>query len=444
MASQGQVTEIVAPSNERSGVVPIRIRKRILFVTNSNEYGGAEKHLLELVRRLRGPGIRISLLCLDMDLFSGRVGPDHDDIEVKTCARPPQFLRDWVSLFRNIRPDVVIFVYGWFWAIPCVAVIGAWIAGVRRRFSIQHLMYPRYSVSPQVVAAIRRQRSLRSILRRLLGRQPALTPASLAFANQPLEDLEWPLCIIASASTPIQIRRSAYFYSAVICVSGALRDSLLKDFGFPARKVKTVHNGISVSEFIPSEDRRPGIRERLGCNPHEFVLVCVARLSEQKRIDILLETLARVLRDGVGCKCIIVGDGPLKNQLIEQAKSNGLTGHVFFEGFHEDVRPYLQAGSAFILTSDTEGLPLSILEAMACGLPSIVTNVGGNTELITHRVNGLIVPRESVDAIAEAISYLANNPEQRAQMGKMARARVCEAFDIEKAMADIQGVILSK
>ena len=73
-----------------------------------------------------------------------------------------------------------------------------------------------------------------------------------------------------------------------------------------------------------------------------------------------------------------------------------------------------------------------------------VTNVGGNTELITHRVNGLIVPRESVDAIAEAISYLANNPEQRAQMGKMARARVCEAFDIEKAMADIQGVILSQ
>jgi len=380
-----------------------------------------------------------------MDLFSGRVGPDHDDIEVKTCARPPQFLRDWVSLFREIRPDVVIFVYGWFWAIPCVAVIGAWIAGVRRRFSIQHLMYPRYPVSPQEVAAIRRQRSLRGILRRLLGRQQDLIPAGTAeAAKADLLAIEWPLCIIASASTLIQIRRSAYFYSAVICVSGALRDSLLKDFGFPARKVKTVHNGISVSEFIPSEDRRSGIRERLGCNPHEFVLVCVARLCEQKRIDILLDTLARVLRDGVGCKCIIVGDGPLKNQLIEQAKSIGLTGHVFFEGFHEDVRPYLQAGSAFILTSDTEGLPLSILEAMACGLPSIVTNVGGNTELITHRVNGLIVPRESVEAIAEAISYLANNPEQRARMGKMARARVCEAFDIEKAMADIQGVILSQ
>jgi glycosyltransferase involved in cell wall biosynthesis len=138
-----------------------------------------------------------------------------------------------------------------------------------------------------------------------------------------------------------------------------------------------------------------------------------------------------------------VGDGPRKNQLLEQASSLGLAENVFFEGFHEDVRPYLQAGSAFILTSDTEGLPLSILEAMACGLPSIVTDVGGNAELITHRVHGLIVPRESVDEIADAISYLATHPEERAQMARMAREKACDAFDIEKAIAEIRQVILS-
>jgi glycosyltransferase involved in cell wall biosynthesis len=166
-------------------------------------------------------------------------------------------------------------------------------------------------------------------------------------------------------------------------------------------------------------------------------------LSEQKGIDILLQAMARVLREGVRCKCIIVGDGPLKRQLIEQARAMGLSGHVFFEGFHEDVRPYLQASSAFILTSHREGLPLSILEAMACGLPSIVTDVGGNAEVITHRVHGLIVPRGSVDAVADAISYLANHPQERAQMARMARTRACEAFDIENAMAEIRRVILS-
>jgi glycosyltransferase involved in cell wall biosynthesis len=430
-AYESQAADTVAPPNENCGVVANRARKKILFVTSSNEYGGAEKHLLELIRRLRGPSVQLRILCLQTDLFSERLGPDHD-MEVMTSTKVPQFLGDWVRLFRDIRPDVVVFVYGWFWAIPCAAVVGAWVAGVRRRFSIQHLMTPPVSLPPQVLAAVRRGTSLRGrlrgVLRKLLGRQ---------------DPPPWPLWLVASTNNAAQIRRSAYFYNTTICVSDALRHSLLKDFGFPAGKVKTIRNGVSVSEFVPSEDRRSEVREKLRCGQDEFLLVCVARLSEQKRIDILLEALARVLREGVRCKCIIVGDGPRKNQLLEQARSIGLSGHVFFEGFHEDVRPYLQAGSVFILTSDTEGLPLSILEAMACGLPSIVTDVGGNAELITHRVHGLIVPRESVDAIAKAISYLASHSEERAQMAKMARAKACEAFDIENAMAEIRRVILS-
>jgi glycosyltransferase involved in cell wall biosynthesis len=421
-------TKTLAPPNEKSGAQSNRARKKILFVSNSNEFGGAEKHLLELIRRLRGPDVQLSILCLQMDLFSERLGPDHD-MEVMTCPKPPQVLRDWVRLFRAIQPDVVVFVYGWFWAIPCAAAVGAWAAGIRKRVSIQHLITPRYPVPPQALEVVMQRRSLRSVLRRLLGRQDS--------------GVDVPLCMIASTYSSAQIKRSASFYNITICVSDALRESLRKDFGFPARKVKTIRNGVSVSEFVPSEDRRSEVREKLGCSPDEFVLVCVARLSEQKRIDILLQALARVLREGIRCKCIIVGDGPLKDQLIEQARSLDLCGHVFFEGFHEDVRPYLQASSAFILTSDTEGLPLSILEAMACGVPGIVTNVGGNAELITHRVHGLIVPRRSVDAIADGISYLANHPQERAYMAKRARARACEAFDIENSMAEIRQTIFS-
>jgi glycosyltransferase involved in cell wall biosynthesis len=414
--------------NEKSAVLPMRPSRKILFVSNSNEYGGAEKHLLELIRRMRGPGVQLCILCLQVDLFSERLGPNHD-VEVMTCSKSPQLLRDWVRLFRAYRPDVVVFVFGWFWAIPCSAVVGAWIAGVRKRISIQHLITPPYPVPPQALAVVLQRRSLRATLRRLMGRQD--------------HDPDVPLCMIASTNSPAQIRRSAHFYNTTICVSDALRDSLLKDFGFPVRKLKTIRNGVSVSEFFPADDRKSEVRAKLGCSRDEFVLVCVARLSEQKRIDILLQALARLLGEGVCCKCIIVGDGPLKSQLLEQAKSLGLSRHVFFEGFQEDVRPYLQACSAFVLTSDTEGLPLSILEAMACGVPSIVTDVGGNKELIIHLVHGLIVPRGSVNAIADGISYLANHPEKRMYMAKMARARACETFDIENAMAEIRRVILS-
>lgn len=253
---------------------------------------------------------------------------------------------------------------------------------------------------------------------------------------------ELALCVQACLSGPGNLRISAHVCNTTICVSNTLRDSLVKDFRFPAWKLKTIHNGVSLSKFVPSESNGAGIRAKLGIRPEEFLLVCVARLSGQKGLDLLLQAVARVSRDGIPCKCVIAGDGPLRDQLTEQAREMGLSSLVFFEGFQEDVRPYLHASSAFILTSHAEGLPLSILEAMACGLPSIVTNVGGNAEAITDQVHGLIVPPGSVDAIADAIGYLANHPNERAQMARMARARACEAFDIEKTMAQIRQVIL--
>ena len=422
--------ETARPSNGKGRALSQRASKKILFVTNTSEYGGAEKHLLDLIGRLREPGVQLCILCLDKDFFTGRLGPD-SDVQAITYKKTPRSLWDWVWLFRSVKSDVVVFIHGVFWAIPSVAPIGAWLAGVRGRFSIQHLMIPRDPVSPQVWAVVKHRRSIRGRVGRLLGRQEPDWMATL------------PLRVIASMSSPAQLRRSAHFCRTAICVSNALRESLVKDFGFPVNRVKTIQNGVSVSEFVPSESRGSELREKLGLGKDEFVLVCVARLSGQKGIDILLQAMTRVLREQVPCKCIIVGDGPLKQRLVEQASTAGLSAHVMFEGFHEDVRPYLQAGSAFILTSHREGLSLSILEAMACGLPAVVTNVGGNAEAVTDQVNGLVVSPGSVDSVADAISYLANHPEERARMSREARARACEYFDIEKAMAEIRQVILS-
>jgi glycosyltransferase involved in cell wall biosynthesis len=218
---------------------------------------------------------------------------------------------------------------------------------------------------------------------------------------------------------------------------------LVKNFGFPRKKLQTIRNGISLSDFSPADSGGSAVREKLGIRDEEFVAVSIARLSDQKGIDILLRAVARTVRDGIPCKCIIVGDGPLRDQLIKLAQELGLSDHVYFEGFREDVRPYLRAGSVFVLTSHNEGLPLSILEALACGLPCIVTDVGGNAEAIMHKVHGLLVSPGSVEVVAGAISYLATHPSERAYMSKMARARACEAFDIENSMAEIKRVILS-
>jgi glycosyltransferase involved in cell wall biosynthesis len=169
--------------------------------------------------------------------------------------------------------------------------------------------------------------------------------------------------------------------------------------------------------------------------------VCAARLSHEKGIDILLQAISRLLQNNISCKCIVVGEGYLRDDLLEMIRALGLTQHVFMEGFQEDVRPYLLAGDTFVLVSYYEGLPFAVLEAIACALPCLVTNVGGNAEAVAHKSTGLVVKAGSVDEVVEAITYLMNHPEERAQMSRAARSRVCEQFDIEATMKEIKDVI---
>jgi glycosyltransferase involved in cell wall biosynthesis len=383
--------------------------RTIMFVTNTGEYGGAEKHLLELVRRLMESGVHLSILCLAEDLYSEHLSQDETTrIDITRCQGKLKSFRDWYRVFRDNRPDTVVFVRAWLWCYPWYAPLAAWLAGVSRRVSIAHLQPPPFTV----------------VLEGNSIRQFILRARRIAHL--------WSL------------RTSVYFEHAIICVSNTIRDSLVKEYRFSLNKTMTIHNGVSLPESASMQSNRTAVRSRLGLNPQEFLLVCVARLSEQKRIDILLLAIAQLIRDGVPCKCVIVGDGPLREKLAERHVSLGLTAHVIFEGFQEDTLPYLQAGTAFVLTSDREGLPLALLEAMACGLPCIVTGVGGNVEAVTDRVHGLVVPAGSVSDVAAAISFLVAHPRERAKMALTARDRVHAEFDIEKCMAELKRVILGK
>lgn len=380
-------------------------KKKILFVIRTSEFGGAEKHLLQLVRRLTQRGIPVTILCLDADFYSKYF--TDSQVEIIIPPRALRTFRDWFQTFRQIKPDVVVLVRAFLWTYDWYTPIAACFAGIRRRVSIAHL-------PPPPVPAKVEGWSTQSILGRF---RRSRRLASL--------------------------RVSAFFENAFICVSHAIRDGLVREYRFPASSTITIHNGVSQCEFGQPDQRALDLRTRLRLDAGEFVLVCVARLSEQKQLDILLQAVACALRGGVACKCIIVGDGPLRESLQQQAAALGLAGTVFFEGFQEDVRPYLRAGSAFVLTSRQEGLPLSLLEAMACGLPCIVTRVGGNCEVVNHGVNGLVVNPGSVDEATEAICYLAKHPAEREEMSKMALSRVQREFNLDTQMAQIEKLILN-
>jgi glycosyltransferase involved in cell wall biosynthesis len=373
--------------------------KRILFVTRTYEYGGAEKHLIELLHRLCRSEVQISVVCFGKDLFTERLW-DCPNLVVRSIARIPSSLTAWVSFFRSCQVDTVVLVYSWSWNLHWLAPIGAWLARVPARYAIQHL------VTPAVVPESTAHQILQRIFRHL------------------------------------NLKLSAMTFQAIICVSDAVKSTLVKQYAFPEKVMQTIHNGVCLSQFVPPCEDGARIRHQYEISKNDFLLVCVARLSEQKGIDILLKALSLSAEKGLPFKCIIVGAGPLRDDLELMATDLGLDGRVIFAGFHEDVRPYLWASSAFIMTSYREGLPLAILEAMACGLPCIVTDVGGNREAITDHVNGLLVPPGSVDAVVEAISLLISCPDEQARMSRAALDRVQQAFDVETCMTKIISVIL--
>src|SRR5579863_9426737 len=147
---------------ESAGKVRRPSSRTMLFVTHARGYGGTEKHLLELLSRLSDSGVRIVILCLYADPYSERLKDrSNSEIEVRQEATLSTW-KDWYRIFRSIKPDVVVFVYGWIWCLPPVAALSARLAGIRRRFAIYHLIPP--------VPFNIEGKSLRDRVRRLIGR----------------------------------------------------------------------------------------------------------------------------------------------------------------------------------------------------------------------------------------------------------------------------------
>lgn len=382
--------------------------KRLLFVTNTDGFGGAEKHLLELISRLRQPEVEAIIMQVGIPAYSDHLrGSESIPFGIKS-ERFRNSLWNWFWFFRRNRAEAVIFINGWVRSFPWYASFAAFLAGIPKCFSIFH-------TTPPTLAKIQGW-SPGDVLRRLIG---------------------------GRVRTRFFSSFSSFFFDAAICVGNAGRNCLVDDYRFPPRKTITIYNGVSLSEFAPSRANRTSVRTRLSIGAEEFLLVCVARLSNGKGLDILLRALDRLEHNGLSCKCIVVGDGPLKTPLVEQAEALGLRGRILFEGFHDDVRPFLQAADTFLLISYSEGFSLAIIEAMACGLPCIVTNVGGNPEAVHHMVHGLVVRPGSVEQAADAISFMATHPVERAEMSQRARARVHEEFDVEALMQETVRLILS-
>ncbi len=150
-------------------------------------------------------------------------------------------------------------------------------------------------------------------------------------------------------------------------------------------------------------------------------LVLVGRLVEVKRIDLFLRAVAAASRDLPKLTATIVGDGPLRGDMERLARELGIADRVQFAGHQDDVPKWLGQGRLFVLTSDTEGLALSLMEAMTCGLPAVVSNVGDLGDLVQHGVNGFLVDERTPEAFAERIVELLSDSARLSAFSQAAR-----------------------
>ncbi len=189
------------------------------------------------------------------------------------------------------------------------------------------------------------------------------------------------------------------------------------------QRFKIVRCGLFLKEY-PFEPKRDEVKR----------LLCVARMSAEKGLTFLFEAMKLLADRGVDCELRLAGDGPIRQQLEKYALDLGIKSRVTFLGFLNEaaIRAELAQADAFLLTSYVEGIPVSAMEAMACGVPVVATNVGGTGELVINGKTGLLIAPSSPDAVAQGVLQLKNDPELRHRMVVAARELVEGEFDGEK------------
>ncbi|HTU91487.1 MAG TPA: GT4 family glycosyltransferase PelF [Gemmataceae bacterium] len=363
--------------------VPNSERLRVGFVAHVMQVAGAEVLIAETIRRLAGL-IRPTIFCLDA---IGALGERllAEGADVVCLGRRPG--RDWRAAWRLAR-------------------------AVRAR-GIEVLHAHQYT--PFFYAALARLLcwNFPRIIFTEHGRHyPDVVSTKRRFTNRLFFD------------------RLADAINAVCAFSAG---SLSRIDGFSGDRIEVIENGIDIGRYGPAADRAAS-RRQLGLDPARRYVANIARFHPVKDQATLLRAFREVATARPDVDLLLVGDGRLRPDLEELVRSLQIESRVRFLGVRFDVPDIMRAIDGFALTSVSEAASLTLLEAMASAVPVVVTDVGGNPEMVRHGVEGLLVPRGDAAATAAALLRILDNPAASAAMGAAGRARVLERYRLEQTI----------
>jgi|SoiMethySBSTD1v2_1073268.scaffolds.fasta_scaffold26315_3 glycosyltransferase involved in cell wall biosynthesis len=316
---------------------------RVLFLVHGLPVGGTEVMVCHLVQRLRGRGVDVTVGCLDV---VGELGETlrSSGVPLELYGRRPGF--DMLLPFRIARAARAVgadIIHAHQYTCFFYAALAKPLSGARVVFTEHGRFYPDLP-SPK-----------RRIFNRVFGGQA----------------------------------------DAITAVSHRVKDSLVQVEGFPAESIEVIYNGIDVEthETVRAVAVRSA-RERLEIPAASRVVGTIGRLDSIKNQKLLLGACALLARDVPDLVVVLVGDGPERADLESTAGRLGMTGRTRFLGTRRDVREILPAFDVFALSSLSEGTPMSLIEAMAAGVPVVSTAVGGIPEIVEDREEGILVAPE--------------------------------------------------
>jgi len=350
----------------------------VLYFSNTLVRGGAEEHVLTLLRGLDRQRFRPSLVCTPEVAEKIRGDVPRDVTLTALRLRKPYQLGAagaLLSIVRAQRPDIVHshLFYSSLFASPIAALARV----------------PLVVETPHLRESWRRGLKARYVVDRVAGR----------------------------------------FVDQYIAVSEANRRYLVEEKGLPRHKVVVIHNGSDLRRFNPHHRAPAGMRESLGFGAADPVLGVIGRLEPQKGHRVLLDALPAVRAQFPRVRLVCVGEGALRADLEQRVAALGLGDAVRFVGQQANVADWLALADVTVLPSFFEGLPLAAIESLAAGRPMVASAVDGTPEVVVDGATGLTVPPGDAPELARALCRLLGDPWLREKLALAGRDWVLERFD---------------